>query len=241
MVGVKSIVISRQVNKIPRLSLTVLDGNASQSNFDISNQEYFIPGKKIEINAGYNSQEELLFAGIIIRHSIKINVNETALIVEAADASFKMTLNPKRKVFNEISDSQLIEDIAGSYTIDADIETTSVTHAELMQYFATDWDYIQTRAEAAGKLCYCENGKLVVKAPELDAEPILELVYGATIKELNAEIDARFQYSGVQGLSWNSANQELLNIGAESPAINEPGNINSLKIYRLLHRIPLLY
>lgn len=239
-IGVKSIVISRQVNKIPRLSLKVLDGNASQSNFDISNQEYFIPGKKIEINAGYNSHEELLFAGIIIRHSIKINADETALIVEAADVSFKMTLNPKRKVFNEISDSQLIEEIAGTYAIETDIEATSETHAELMQYFATDWDYIQTRAEATGKLCYCDNGKLVVKAPELDAEPVLDLVYGATIKELNAEIDARFQYSNVQGLSWNSANQELINVGAESLVVNEPGNINSEDMSAIAQDTPVV-
>ncbi|MCH5716196.1 hypothetical protein [Niabella hibiscisoli] len=86
-----------------------------------------------------------------------------------------------------------------------------------MQYFATDWDYIQTRAEAAGKLCFCENGKLVVKTPALDAEPALDLVYGATIKELNAEIDTRFQYSGVQGLSWDSSTQDLINTEAAAP------------------------
>lgn len=227
MVSVKSLVVSRQVNKIPKLLLTILDGSASQSNFTVSNQDYFVPGKKIEVHAGYNSQEEILFAGIIIKHAIKIDARDTVLMVEAADAAFKMTLNPKRKVFNNISDSELIEAITESYSIDKVIEASSVTYTELMQYFATDWDYIQTRAEAAGKLCFCENGNLVVKAPALDAEPVLDLLYGATIKELNAEMDTRFQYSGVQGLSWSSADQTLMNVEAASPAINEPGNINA--------------
>ncbi|WP_262919206.1 hypothetical protein [Niabella hibiscisoli] len=42
----KNLVVSRQVNKIPKLSLAIVDGSASQSNFDISNQDYFVPGKK---------------------------------------------------------------------------------------------------------------------------------------------------------------------------------------------------
>lgn len=226
-ISVKSLVVSRQVNKITKLSLTIVDGSASQSNFAISNQDYFVPGKKIEINAGYNSQEELLFDGIIIKHAIKINTHDTALLVEAADACFKMTLNPKRKVFNNISDSELIEEVAKLYDIDTAIEASSAKYEALMQFFATDWDYIQTRAEASGKLCFCENGTLVVKAPELDAEPVLDLVYGATIKDLNAEIDTRFQYSGIHGVSWSSADQRLTNVEAETPAINEPGNIKA--------------
>lgn len=239
-ISVKNFVVSRQVNKIPKLLLTILDGSASQSNFNISNQDYFIPGKKIEINAGYNSQEEILFAGIIIKHAIKIDARDTVLMVEAADIAFKMALNPKRKVFNNVSDSELIEEIAGLYGIDTAIEASSVAHAELMQYFATDWDYIQTRAEAAGKLCFCENGKLVVKAPALNAEPVLDLLYGATIKELNAEIDTRFQYSGVQGLSWNSTDQSLMNIEAESPAVNEPGNINAEDLSDVAQEEPVI-
>lgn len=239
-ISVKSLVVYRQVNKIPKLSLTILDGSASQSNFDISNQDYFVPGKKIEIYAGYNSQEEILFDGIIIKHAIKINVHDTVLLVEAADAAFKMTLNPKRKVFNNISDSELIEEIAASYGIDADIETSPVSYAELMQYYATDWDYIQTRAEATGKLCFCENGVLVVRAPALDTTPVLDLVYGATIKEMNAEIDSRFQYSGVQGLSWNSADQSLINIEAASPAVNEPGNMNAEEMSVVAQEEPVI-
>jgi Rhs element Vgr protein len=239
-ISVKNLVVYRQVNKIPKLSLTILDGSTSQSNFDISNQDYFVPGKKIEIYAGYNSQEEILFAGIIIKHAIKINVHDTVLLVEAADAAFKMTLNPKRKVFNNISDSELIEEIAASYGIDADIEKSPVSYAELMQYYATDWDYIQTRAEATGKLCFCQNGVLVVKAPALDTTPVLDLVYGATIKELNAEIDSRFQYSGVQGLSWNSADQSLINIEAASPAVNEPGNMNAENLSVVAQEEPVI-
>ncbi len=239
-ISVKNLVVSRQVNKIPKLSLSILDGNASQSNFDMSNQDHFVPGKKIEISAGYNSQEELLFAGIIIKHSIKISTTETALMVEAADVSFKMSLNPKRKVFNDITDGQLIEEIAGLYAIETDIEATSVNHKELMQYFATDWDYIQTRAEAAGKLCFCENGKLVVKAPALDAQPLLDLVYGATIKELNAEIDTRFQYSGVQGISWDSSTQDLINTEATAPVINEQGNISSDELSAVAQKEPVI-
>jgi phage protein D len=72
---VKSIVIQNQVNRIPLAQLVLVDGEASERDFKLSNEDLLIPGKKIEIMAGYHNDEETIYKGVIIKHSIKIKNN----------------------------------------------------------------------------------------------------------------------------------------------------------------------
>lgn len=239
--AIKNIVVTRQVNKIPRLLLTIFDGSAATSDFEVSNESSFVPGKTIELTAGYNSQEQSLFSGVIIKQSIKVTNCESLLLIEATDVAFKMTLNPKRKIFNNLSDSDLIEQIVSDYSISFDVETSEFVHEALMQYYATDWDYIQTRAESAGMLCYCEDGQITVKKPELSREPVCELVYGASIKEFHAEIDSRFQYSAIKGLTWSSSSQELINIDAIDPVTNNQGNLAYSELSSVAQSEPYIF
>jgi len=224
-----SAVVTREVNKIPRLHLVIQDGLAATSDFPASNEAFFVPGKSIELWVGYSMQEGMAFKGIIIKHSIRIRQSGSPLLlVQAADKAIAMTASPQRKYFTDIKDSDVFNDLANAYGLEADIEQTIVTHGQLMQFYCSDWDFIQTRAEVNGKLCFCENGKLVIKKPVLDAKPVLQLLYGATIIELDAEMDAMQQYSEVRAYSWNPADQKLAETSGNEPqGLKEQGNVNA--------------
>ena len=56
---------------------------------------------------------------------------------------------------------------------------------------------------------------------------MLSLAYGATIKELDAEIDARHQYESLKSISWNPADQESINSEAQDPGVPAAGNITA--------------
>ena len=60
---VKSIAVTKEVNKVPTAKIVLIDGEASSREFKLSNEDLFIPGKKIEIKAGYHSDEETIFKG----------------------------------------------------------------------------------------------------------------------------------------------------------------------------------
>ena len=72
---VLSISVTRELNRIPTATIQLQDGEASKSTFAASNTDHFIPGKKIEIQLGYRSQNDSVFKGIIVKHSIKIRKN----------------------------------------------------------------------------------------------------------------------------------------------------------------------
>lgn len=224
---VMNVVIEKEINRIPTARIVLLDGDAASQEFKLSNEELFIPGKEVEIKAGYHSDEETIFKGLVIKHNLKIRSSQSYLIVECKDKAVKLTIGRKNKYFYESTDSDIIEEIIGSYGLEKEVESTNVTHRELVQYNVSDWDFCVTRAQANGKVLIVNDGKITVKKPDFEQEAVETVSFGATLLEFDAEMDARNQFQKVSSYSWNAAGQEVLEIEANDPAVNLNGNISA--------------
>lgn len=222
-----SIVVEKEVNRIPTAKIVFVDGDPSLQDFPLSNDDLLIPGKKIEITSGYQGSEESVFKGVIVKHNIKVRPQQALLIVECRDEAVKLTVGRKSKYFYESKDSDIIEEIIGTYGISKDIESTKFKHKELVQYNTTDWDFILSRAQANGKVCVIENGKISIKKPGYSGSEVETVSYGDSILDLDAEIDARYQTKKVTSYSWNAADQKLLEIEASSPSVKLNSNLSS--------------
>lgn len=228
---VLSVQVNHEINRVPSATILLLDGGPSGESFPISNESAFEPGKEIEIKLGYRSDEESVFKGIVIRHGIKIRKSNSVLQVECRDKVVNMTMVCRSKYFNDQKDSSVMEELASAYSLETDIETTDIEHQQLVQYNSTDWDFMLCRADANGLLVNVENGKLSVASPALDGETVLTLQYGATIHELDAEIDSRLQYKAVKASSWDYSGQELIaDVEAEEPTLPAAGNLDGAKL-----------
>ena len=117
---VLSIAVTRELNRIPSATIHIQDGEASKATFAASNTDHFIPGKKIEIQLGYRSQNDSVFKGIVVKHSIKIRKNGSLLIVECRDEAVKMTSGAKSHYYTDKKDSDIMEEIIGSYQLHED-------------------------------------------------------------------------------------------------------------------------
>ncbi len=223
---VKSIMVQKEVNRIPIAQIVLVDGDPSARDFGLSNEELLIPGAEIEITAGYHSDEETIFKGIVIKHNLKIRSHTSQLIIECKDESVKLTIGKKSKYFYESTDSEIFEEIISSYGLDKDVEATNFSHLELVQYDASDWDFIISRAQANGKLCFIDDGAITIAKPDLGQSEIETITYGATLLDFDAEIDARHQIGKVSSYSWNYADQELLEIEANDPSVSLNGNLS---------------
>ncbi|MBE8726513.1 type VI secretion system tip protein VgrG [Flavobacterium hungaricum] len=222
---VMSIVVHNEVNRIPMAQIVLIDGDAAAQDFKLSNEDLLIPGKKIEIKAGYHSDEETIYKGIVVKHSIKIKDNSSLLIVECKDEAVKLTIGRKSKYFYDVKDSDVFEEIIGTYGLQKEVESTNYSHKELVQYNTSDWDFIVSRAQANGKLCFVENGKISIKKPDLAAAPVETVAFGSSMLDFDAEMDARNQFVKVSSYSWNASNQELLEMEAKDPSVNLNGNL----------------
>ena len=222
----ETIIISKEVNRIPTAKIVFVDGSAAEAKFEASNGNLFIPGNEIEVQAGYEADNKPIFKGIIIKQSVKIRSNNAILTIECKDKAVKMTAGKKNGYYTDsIKDSDVISTIVNRYGISADIETTDVTHKELIQFDATDWDFVVARADVNGRLVIVDDGAIAVKKPDFSSAPLLSLVYGATILELDAEIDARHQFKAVKTRSWNPDDQSVSETEATDPAVSLNGNL----------------
>lgn len=224
---VKSIVVQNEVNRIPMAQIVLTDGEASERDFKLSNEDLLIPGKKIEITAGYHNDEETIYKGIVIKHSIKIKSGTSLLIIECKDEAVKLTIGRKSKYFYDVKDSEAFEEIIGAYGLQKDVEATNFSHKELVQYNTSDWDFMVSRAQANGKLCFVENGKITISKPNVKSSSVETVTFGASLLDFDAEIDARNQFAKVSSYSWDYSNQELVEIEAKDPGISLNGNLTA--------------
>lgn len=225
--GVKNIIVEKEFNRIPYARIVILDGSVPEQDFKLSNEDLLIPGKEIEITAGYHSEEETIFKGVVVKHNIKIRNGSSYLIVECRDKAVKMTLGRKSKYFYESTDSDVIEELVGNNGLTADVETTSNSHKELVQYQASDWDFMLTRAQVNGKLCSVEDGTIKIAKPDFSGEAVETVVYGSSVHEFDGEIDARDQFNKITAKTWSYTDQELTEVEAQDPAVNLNGNLSS--------------
>ncbi|AEV96867.1 type IV secretion protein Rhs [Niastella koreensis] len=223
---VLSITVNKEVNRIPVATLIILDGEPAKESFEISSKPEFEPGKELEIKCGYRNDEETIFKGIVIKHSIKVRKQNSVLVVECKDEAVKMTVGCKSKYFTDTKDSDVIEELINGYGLQKDVATTSVQHKQLVQYNVTDWDYILCRCDVNGLLCIPDDGTIKIGKPEFSGASSLTIQYGATVHDLDAEIDARLQYKSVKGSMWDYTNQELLSdVEATDPGVPDAGNL----------------
>ena len=246
-----SISIDKEINRIPTAKILIKDGDASLATFEISNKNDFIPGKEIIIKIGFDSNNKQAFKGLITKHQVRVKENgNTQLMIECKDYAMRMTLGRQSKYYLESKDSDVIDTIISNYeNLTADVEDTQLKHQELIQHHVTDWDYVILRAESNGMLVNVNDGDISVKKPDTSANPILQITYGSSIMEFEAEMDARTQWTKVQASSWDYKNQELFTAEIdEANSFSQAGNVpgatlaasNKLDQYQLHHSGHLL-
>ncbi len=208
---VMSISIVKEVNKIPTARIIFKDGDTSEETFSISEKENFIPGKKVNIKIGRDSENKQLFKGIIVKHSIRAKESgETELILDCKDETVRMSVGRHSRYFENSKDSEIIEEVINKYPgLTPDVEATAHSHDEMVQSHCTDWDFLMMRAENSGKLVMVDDGKVEVKAPATNEEPALAVLFGSTLIDFEAEMDASSQWASVEAKSWDYSGQSL--------------------------------
>ena len=166
-------------------------GTSREGTFPVSNDATFLPGTAIELSFGYGDKETSIFSGIVIRHSIEIpGNNASTLVVELADSAIKMTVARHTGVSEQVKDSDVMEALISTYGLEPDVSATTVEHEAIVQFDATDWDTLLTRAEMNGMIVIIDAGKVSVKPPETSGAAALKVKYGESMMELRAELDA---------------------------------------------------
>jgi Rhs element Vgr protein len=248
-VRVLSVEIEKRVNRIPMATITILDGDPATGKFDASSSATFVPGSDVTVEAGYDSNNQLIFKGIITKQSIRIEeAIGSVLEVECRDAAVKMIVGRKSLTYSKQKDSDVISSIIGNYSgLSASVTATSSVWPEQVQYYATDWDFVLSRADANGFIVTALNGKVSVFDPGSNTSSALTISYGDNLLSFSASLDSVTQLGSITATTWDYANQAISSATASS-SIKGPGNLSTqtlsgvigLPDYQLQTTAPLL-
>jgi len=248
---VLSITITKEVNKIPAAKIVIRDGDAAERTFAASNTNDLVPGKKIKIKIGLDGNNAQYFKGIIVKHSIHIKENgNTQLTIECKDEAVRMAVGRHSQYFHNLKDSQVIDELIKKYKdyLSGNTQATSLTHKEMVQHHISDWDFMLMRAEANSMMVIADDGNITVAKPTTSAAAVLQVAYGSSVVDFEAELNAQDQWNSVEATSWDYSNQTLFKADTSGVAFQENGNIKgidladslNLKPYELHHSGHLL-
>ncbi|WP_430406310.1 type VI secretion system tip protein VgrG [Fluviicola sp.] len=214
------------MNRIGRATLVFEAGNMPMKEIPESDDDTFAPGKNIRVEAGYQSNERIVFEGIVIAHNVDIPEEGAATLeIECADFIFPSTFSRKNNFYEQKTDSAIIKEILGTYSdISATVDATTVTHPELVQYYCSDWDFICSRADANGLIILSDGKAVKVIKPLVSASPVLKVTYGEDLIAFRGELQTSDQTMGVDAYAWDIASQAIVKAASAAPTLNEQGD-----------------
>ena len=229
-----STLVSKEVNRISSARLAYLEEDSEEK---LSEQDFFKPGKLIEIFGGSANKKKRIFKGIVIKKNLKVREQSSSILtVDCKDEVEKLTKGEESRYFYESTDSSILNEVLANYEgIDIQIEETSVKHQEMVQYHATDWDFILSRAEANCQLVFTDDGLLTTKVPKLDASEKLPVIkYGRNVYDFASQMDSRTQVRKVVAESWSPSEQEWIKVEGEVSGFEKQGDVKSKELSKVL-------
>lgn len=215
--GLIALSISLELNKIPWARIVFSDGSVEKQSFEKADKDLFSPGKKVEILLGYNQKPDSVFKGIITKQSIKIQTARTYRVeIECRDLAVQTTLVRNSRYYEPKTDTKIIQEIVQLYPDlkEGKLEDTGYQQPQMVQHYATDWDFMLLRADANGMYLNAAGGELNMAKPTVKSKPDLQVQFGQgksgiPLLEFESELDARDHFPGVNADSWNAGKQEV--------------------------------
>ncbi|HEX8115157.1 MAG TPA: type VI secretion system tip protein VgrG [Kofleriaceae bacterium] len=235
-VGILAVEVRRELNRVPEATITVVDGSVAERRFAHSDTGFFEPGKSLAIAVrDGDGVDTTLFEGLVVRHAVESRPGTSSLRVELKDAAFKLTRQRKTAVFRKQADDDAIQKLIGDAGLQVgELASTQPQHEELIQFYASDWDFIVSRADAQGLVVDVDRGTISVQAMVSDAQPRATLEHGMDDVELGLEIDAGEQWAAMTGQAWDVQQQAVTApADARSPGVTV-GNLDAAAIARKL-------
>lgn len=227
-VAVSHIEVTHEIDRIPEATLTIVDGNVATADFEVSDSDLFVPGKYVEVRVGYDSDTQTVFKGVVVSIKHTIRSGSSRLKVLCKHDAVKMTVGKKSKHYEELSDSDLINNLIRSYGLArAFVTDTTSVHEQLLQAQVTDWDFMLSRADSNGLHCFATPEGIAVEPIDIHADATVNLRYGRDIYELDTEIDARRQHTSLETYSWNYTDQEVQQMTGDGPPADPHGRLTA--------------
>ncbi|MEL6556584.1 MAG: type VI secretion system tip protein VgrG [Bacteroidota bacterium] len=207
--NILSMEVTKEYNRISSAELRYEEGKIASNEYKLLESGFFTLGNKIEISVPDETGANVkLFSGIVTNNQLGLNKIRPVLTIELHGEAKKMTSTRYNAVYLNKSDSEIISQLLKKHRLSPEKSTsiakTNVSHEQMIQYYATDWDFMVARAEANGLVVNADFGKISVLKPAIKSSPDHTLKLGInTIYDCDLQVDTDDQYLSVDAVGWD--------------------------------------
>lgn len=215
------------VNKIPYAIIKVRDWLESDPKKSLLiDNSYFKIGENVVIELGEDKSTKPVFNGIVAKQGLKMNAENGSCYIEivAKDKAVCLTIADHILSFKEKTDNEILKSVISAQGLSAEVSGLDLKHESFTQYNMTDWDLINIRAEAYGKIVLVKNGKVSVLEPK-NSGGSPTVTFGENIIKMDLEVNADYQIEDVTGKIWDVKSQKVKDVKATSPGEKSFGSV----------------
>ncbi len=185
-------------------------------------------GKKVTISGKtegqmFSSVNDLIKNGEIT--AIEPDYTEdlgTTLIIRGYDKSHRLLQGKKSRVFQQMSDSDIVKKIAGECGLRKKVDRTSQVYDHVFQVNQTDMEFLQERAERIGYYVFVEEGMLCFqKKPTIGRSSTLTLEWEENLLTFQARLSTAEQVVDTEVHGWDPVQKKAI-IGKSTSPKNTP-------------------
>jgi len=187
----------------------------------------FFQSLEISASAVEETSELRLFVGDVYGMEFEADESGVFAVLRAYDASYKLKQQRAITSFNNMTDKQLVTELAQSVSMTlGNVDDTNVTHPYLAQFNETHWDFLAERARANDCVLFVRDGRLhFERSTDASAGPPagdhastdpLQLIAGHNLTYLRTRATASQQVAEVEVRGWDPARKEVVQTTATS-------------------------
>jgi len=204
-------------------------------------------GKDFEIKLGNDS----IFKGKIMGLEGNFPEGQSPEISVLAEDRFQdLRMTRRTRTFNDVSDADVIKQIATEHGLTPDVDVPGPTYKVLAQVNQSDLAFIRDRARSIDAEVWMSDKTLHAKAHTGRNGDKLQMTYGNQLREFNVLADLAMQRTSVAVNGWNISNKAAMQFEATDSAISSElnGDTSGVSILQsalgqrkeaLAHTIPL--
>lgn len=139
-------------------------------------EDFFTPGKPIEIKMGYDKENKTVFEGFITLVSFAYSDKGQAMVnVSGMDASIKLMKGKKSFSWEKKKYSDVVSEIAKQYSLKTVIDATEIEYEKVEQDRMTNYKFILTLAQQSNFEFFVKGKQLYFRKPHKDKNSVIEL------------------------------------------------------------------
>lgn len=182
-------------------------------------------GKTFSISAGEGDTEARIFEGYITgleAHYPKTRPPEIVVLAEDRFQDLRMTR--RSRSFEDLSDSDVIRQIASEHGLRADIDVDGPTYQVLAQVNQSDLAFLRERTLSIDAQVWVEGDTIHAQARSRRNSGSLSLTYGQGLMEFSVLADLARQRTGLVISGWDVESKEAIEYEAAESSIS--GELN---------------